>query len=69
MVMICHTRRHIGQSAIQYWKGTLHAPNHAFSKAAMDLLLFLQVRGKDPHFYSADGVLRFAGLLASGLAG
>ena len=41
--------------------------NHAFSLEAMDLLLFLHVRGKATHFYTADGVLRFAGLFASGL--
>jgi hypothetical protein len=62
-----HTQGHIPQSAIQYWKGMLHALNHAFSKEAMDLLLFLHARGKEPHFYTADGVLRFAGLFASGL--
>jgi hypothetical protein len=33
----------------------------------MDLLLFLHVRGEHAHFYTADGVLRFAGLFAAGL--
>jgi len=45
----------------------LHALNHAFSREAMDLLLFLHVRGSHPHLYTADGVLRFAGLFAAGL--
>jgi len=62
-----HTQGHIPQTAILYWKGMLHALNHAFSREAMDLLLFLHVRGDKPHFYTADGVLRFAGLFAAGL--
>ena len=62
-----HTSGHIPTSAIRHWKGILHAMNHAFSKEGMDLLLFLRVRGEQPHFYTADGVLRFAGLFASGL--
>lgn len=41
--------------------------NHAFSKESMYLLLFLYDRGKEPHWYTADGVLRFAGLFAAGL--
>ncbi len=46
----------------------LHALNHAFSKESMDLLLFLHQRGTFTHWYSADGVLRFASLFAAGLA-
>jgi hypothetical protein len=41
--------------------------NHAFSKESMDLLLFLYDRGEKPHWYTADGVLKFAGLFAAGL--
>jgi hypothetical protein len=66
----CHdmvTQGHIPQAAIRHWKGMLHALNHAFSKEAMDLLLFLHVRGPETHMYTADGVLRFAGLFAAGL--
>jgi HNH endonuclease len=62
-----HTQGHIPQSAIRYWKGMLHAMNHAFSKESMDFLLFLHQRGTSHHWYSADGVLRFAGLFAAGL--
>jgi hypothetical protein len=62
-----HTQGYIPQSAIRYWKGMLHALNHAFSKESMDLLLFLHQRGTSHHWYSADGVLRFVGLFAAGL--
>ena len=62
-----HTQGHIPSSAIEHWKGMLHALNPAFSKEGMDLLLFLYVRGREPHFYTAGGVLRFAGLFAAGL--
>ena len=62
-----HTHKHIPHSAIVHWKGMLHALNYAFSKESMDLLLFLFLRGDQPHLYTADGVLRFAGLFAGGL--
>jgi len=62
-----HTQGHIPVSAIKYWKGMLHAMNYAFSKESMDLLLFLYQRGSEPHLYTADGVLRFAGLFAADL--
>lgn len=62
-----HTQGHIPVSAIQYWKGMLHALNHALSKESLDLLLFLHKRGRVDHWYSADGVLRFASLFAAGL--
>ncbi len=62
-----HTQGHIPASAIKYWKGMLDAMNYAFSKESMDLLLFLYDRGKEPHLYTADGVLRFSGLFATGL--
>jgi HNH endonuclease len=62
-----HTHGHIPASAIRYWKGMLHALNHALSKESLDLLLFLHKRGTSLHWYSADGVLRFAALFAAGL--
>lgn len=63
-----HTQGHIPASAISYWKGMLHALNHAFSKESMDLLLYLYKKSENtPHWYTADGVLRFAGLYAAGL--
>lgn len=62
-----HTHGHIPVSAIQYWKGMLHALNHALSKESLDLLLFLHKRGGMQHWYTADGVLRFAALFAAGL--
>jgi hypothetical protein len=45
----------------------LHALNSAFDRDSMDLLLYLHQRGDAPHWYSGDGVLRFAGLFAAGL--
>lgn len=63
-----HTKGHIPQTAIRHWKGMLVALNHAFSKESMDLLLFLYHR-KGSHWYSADGVLKFAGLIAADLVG
>ncbi len=62
-----HTQGHIPGSAIRHWKGMLQALNHAFSKESTDLLLYLHQRGNAPHWYTADGVLRFAGLFAAGL--
>lgn len=62
-----HTQGHIPALAIRYWKGMLHALNHALGKESLDLLLFLYKRGTFHHWYSADGVLRFAALFAAGL--
>lgn len=62
-----HTAGHIPNSAIQYWKGMLHALNAAFDRECVDLLLYLHQRGIATHWYSGDGVLRFAGLFAAGL--
>src|SRR6266404_562227 len=73
LLVLCpyhHAMHHAGQipvEAIRMWKGLLVALNHAFSKESMDLLLFLHQRGDSPHWYTADGVLRFAGLFAAGL--
>src|SRR5436853_5196339 len=62
-----HTQGHIPASAISHWKGILHALNHAFSKESMDLLLFLAKPSFENIWYTGDGVLRFAGLIAAGL--
>ncbi len=62
-----HTNGHIPQSAIRHWKGLLHALNHAFSAESMDLLLYLNRPTMDNVWYTGDGVLRFAGLIAAGL--
>jgi hypothetical protein len=62
-----HTQGHIPDTAIEHWKGMLHALNHAFDRISMDLLLYLHQRGEKPHWYSGDGVLKFAGLFAAGL--
>jgi hypothetical protein len=61
-----HTHGHISDTAISHWKGMLLALNHAFDRESMDLLLFLYHR-TFTHWYSADGVLKFAGLFAAGL--
>jgi hypothetical protein len=62
-----HTQGHISKSAISYWKGMLHALNHAFNREGMDNLLFLAVPTMENIWYSGDAVLRFAGLIAAGL--
>jgi HNH endonuclease len=62
-----HTNRHIPASAISYWKGMLHALNHAFNKESMDLLLYLSRPSFENIWYTGDGGLRFAGLVAAGL--
>jgi hypothetical protein len=73
LLVLCpyhHEMHHAGQipvEAIRMWKGLLVALNQAFSKESMDLLLFLHQRADSPHWYTADGVLRFAGLFAAGL--
>lgn len=63
-----HTSGHISDAAIRHWKGMLHALNHAFNKESMDLLLFLRHEDAQKMWFSGDGVLKFAGLIASGLA-
>jgi hypothetical protein len=62
-----HTQGHIPFKAIAYWKGLLHALNHAFSKESMDLLLFLAKPRFENIWFSSDGFLRFAGLVAADL--
>lgn len=65
----CHDMHHAGHfsvEAIRLWKGLLAALNHAFDRKSMDLLVYLTKQRTDT-FYSADGVLQFAGLIAAGL--
>jgi hypothetical protein len=62
-----HTHGNIPSSAIAHWKGLLHALNHAFNKESMDLLLYLAKPSLENIWYTSDGALRFAGLLAAGL--
>ncbi|MEW5948386.1 MAG: HNH endonuclease signature motif containing protein [Thermodesulfobacteriota bacterium] len=62
-----HTHGHIPDDAIRHWKGILHALNHAFSKESMDLLIFLSKKDVNKMWFSGDGVLKFAGLIAAGL--
>jgi len=62
-----HTHGHIPASAISHWKGLLHALNHAFGKESMDLLLYLTHPGIEGVWYTGDGLLKFAGLIAAGL--
>jgi HNH endonuclease len=65
----CHDMHHAGHfttEAIRLWKGLLVALNYAFDRRSMDLLLYLTKQREDT-FYSADGVLQFAGLIAAGL--
>src|SRR5437773_8658453 len=45
----------------------LHALNHAFNRESMDILLFLAVPTMENIWFSGDSILRFAGLIASGL--
>ncbi|HEY8097098.1 MAG TPA: HNH endonuclease signature motif containing protein [Methylobacter sp.] len=62
-----HTQGYIPGSAISYWKGILHALNHAFNKESMDFLLYLAKPSVSNIWYTGDGALRFAGLIAADL--
>jgi hypothetical protein len=62
-----HTQGHIPLSAIRHWKGLLHALNYAFNKESMDLLLYLNRPSIENVWYTSNGLLRFAGLIAAGL--
>jgi len=62
-----HTAGHIPETAIRHWKGMLVALNHAFGFRSIDFLLFLRATKEKKLWYSADGVLQFAGLVAAGL--
>jgi hypothetical protein len=62
-----HSQGHIPTSAIRHWKGLLHALNHAFNKESLDLLLYLAHPDIENVWYTGDGFLKFAGLIAAGL--
>jgi hypothetical protein len=62
-----HTQGHIPASAVSHWKGLLHALNHAFNKESLDLLLYLSHPGIENVWYTGDGFLKFAGLVAAEL--
>ena len=62
-----HTQGHIPSSAIKYWRGLLHALNHAFNKESIDLLLYLNNPSVQDIWYSGDGILKFSSLISAGL--
>ena len=62
-----HTHGQISPAAIRHWKGLLVALNQAFSRESMDLLLFVSTPNVEKIWYSGDGLLHFAGLIAAGL--
>jgi hypothetical protein len=65
----CHALYHRGEiapEAILVWKSMLVSLNQGFDREAKDKLLFLAVTHR-PKLFSADGVLAFTGLIASGL--
>lgn len=66
----CHSLHHAGHipvEAIRLWKGLLVALNQAFDRQGMDLILYLHHTKTNQLWYSADGVLKFAGLIGAGL--
>lgn len=66
----CHALLHRGvipAEAIRVWKGMLVSLNRAFDREAIDNLLFLSLP-EIPRTFSADGVLKFTNLIATGLA-
>jgi hypothetical protein len=66
----CHSLYHhkvIPQEAIRVWKSVLVSLNQGFDRDTKDKLLFLALDER-PHLFSADGVLHFTNLIASGLA-
>ena len=66
----CHSMHHAGNipvEAIRLWKGLLVALNQAFDRQGMELLLFLHKTNNSQLWYSADGLLNFAGLIGAGL--
>jgi len=66
----CHARHHskeITMEAVRVWKGLLVALNQAFDRKSRDLLLFLHHTKGQEIWYSGDGSLEFAGLIATGL--
>jgi hypothetical protein len=62
-----HHRHEFSSEAIRVWKGLLVALNQAFDRKSIDLLLLLHKQFSGT-FYTADGMLWFAGLIAAGLA-
>jgi len=60
-------RGDIPRDVIAHWKRMLVAMSHSFSRAEMDLLLFLRREPWSKMYYTPDGVARFAGLIVSGL--
>jgi hypothetical protein len=68
----CHDMHHAGHfptEAIRLWKGLLAALNNAFDRKTMDLLLYLSsTSGIEEVWYTGDGLLAFASLIAAGLA-
>ena len=66
----CHAAHHAGIisiEAVRHWKSMLLALNHAFGRESQDLLLFLCVSHGKEVWFPGDALLRFAGLIASGL--
>jgi len=66
----CHTAHHHGiipEEAIRVYKSVLVALTGAYDLPTIDDLLFLE-KTERPLNYSADGVLHFRRLIASGLA-
>jgi hypothetical protein len=69
----CHALHHRGEipaEALAVYKGLLVALNEGIGREAKDLLLLLSPDNPHgcPPWFSSDGVLRFAGLIAAGLA-
>lgn len=67
----CHALYHRGEisrDSIFAWKAVLVSLSHAFDTNTIDDLLFLSMPEADELRISADGVLRFSRLIASGLA-
>lgn len=63
-----HTMGHIPIAAIRHWKGMLIALSNAFDREGMDLLLYVAATDTGGGmWYTADGVARFARLIAAGL--
>ena len=68
----CHALHHRGiihAESIQVWKGLLVSLNEGIGRDAKDLLLLLSPENRHgrPHWFSSDGVLRYAGLIVAGL--
>ncbi len=67
----CHAlyhRKEIRRESIYVWKSIIVSLSQAFDVATIDLLLFLHNIETQELLLSGDGVLKFAHLIASGLA-